>query len=213
MTAALLDIDGTLVDTNYHHTLAWLRAFAACDLHPPAWRIHRAIGMGGDQLVAAVCGDEAEDEHGDALRETEGEEYRRLMGEVRPLHGARDLVLALDDAGLRVVLASSAKPDEVEHYVELLGVGDRVAGITHAGDVEATKPEPEIVERALECAGVGAGDAVFVGDSRWDCEAAGRAGVEVVAILTGGYSEAELRDAGASAVFDALAPVAAHLTS
>ncbi len=212
MKAALLDIDGTLVDTNYHHALAWSRAFGRHGLTPPLWRIHRAIGMGGDLLVAAVCSDDAESEHGDDIRAAEGELYAELIGEVRPLDGARDLVVDLSEAGLQVVLASSAKPDEVEHYVELLGVADRITGVTDAGDVDATKPQPDLVEAALERAGVDAADAIFVGDSRWDCEAAGRAGVEVVAILTGGYSEAELRDAGAADVYDTLAPVASRLT-
>ncbi len=200
--AVLLDVDGTLVDTNYHHALAWARALAAFDLRPPLWRIHRAIGMGGDHLVTALCGEEAEERHGDEIREAEKERYGELIDEVRPLHGARELLEALGDC--TVVLASSAKPEEVAHYVELLDAKDLVAGVTDAGSVDKTKPDPDIVEGALRCAGAEPDEAVFVGDSRWDCEAAGRAGVICLAVMTGGFGEDELRDAGAEEVFDDL---------
>ncbi|HEX6389028.1 MAG TPA: HAD family hydrolase [Solirubrobacteraceae bacterium] len=210
--ATLLDVDGTLVDTNYHHALAWARALARCDLRPPLWRIHRAIGMGGDHLVAALCGDEAEEQHGDAVREAEKELYGELIGEVRPLRGARELIVALRDAGKTVVLASSAKPEEVAHYVELLDAGDLVDGITDAGDVDQTKPDPDIVCGALECAGVSPDEAIFVGDSRWDCEAAARAEVACVAVMTGGFGADELTGAGAAEVFEDLAALARYLT-
>jgi HAD superfamily hydrolase (TIGR01509 family) len=209
--AVLLDVDGTLVDTNYHHVVAWARALAHFDLHPPMWRIHRGIGMGGDHLVAALCGDEAEQRHGDDIRATETERYGELIAEVRPLPGARELLLALRDAGRTLVLASSAKSQEVTHYVGLLQAAELVDGITNAGDVDKTKPDPDIVEGALASAGVDADEAVFVGDSRWDCEAAGRAGVTCLAVMTGGYGEDELRDAGAAKVFDDLAAVRRHL--
>ena len=118
--AAILDIDGTLVDSNYHHAIAWYRAFVAHDLVLPVWRIHRHIGMGGDQLVAALCGDEVEREHGDDIRATEKDRYVELIDEVRPLEGARELIQDLKRNGREVVLASSAKPEEVDHYLDLL---------------------------------------------------------------------------------------------
>jgi HAD superfamily hydrolase (TIGR01549 family) len=197
--AAILDIDGTLVDTNYHHAIAWFRAFRQSGVTLPLWRIHRHIGMGGDQLVAALTSEGFEASHGDEVRATEKVLYRELIGEVRPLEGARELVEDLKRGGHPVVLASSAKPDEVEHYLDLLDVRELADGWTDSGDVERTKPEPDLVVAAVEKAG--GGEAVMVGDSTWDCEAAGRAGLETLAVLTGGFSEAELREAGAATVF------------
>jgi HAD superfamily hydrolase (TIGR01549 family) len=207
--AAILDIDGTLVDTNYHHALAWYRAFLQSGEVLPVWRIHRYIGMGGDQLVAALAGEEFDAEHGDDVRAAEKVLYMALIDEVRPFADARALLEHLKAQGHVVVLASSAKPDEVEHYLDLLDARDLADGWTHAGDVERTKPEPDLVAAAVDKAG--GGDAVMVGDSTWDCQAAGRAGLLTVAVLTGGFSEAELREAGASAVFASLSDVLAHL--
>ena len=197
--AAILDIDGTLVDTNYQHALAWYRAFHQQEIVLPIWRIHRHIGMGGDHLVKALCGDQVEDEQGDDIRAAEKVLYAELIGEVEPLEGSRELIEELKGRGHAVVLASSAKEDEVDHYLELLDARELADGWTTSADVEATKPEPDLVQAAIEKAG--GGKAVMVGDSTWDCEAAKRAGIETVAVLTGGFSEAELRDAGAVAVF------------
>jgi HAD superfamily hydrolase (TIGR01509 family) len=209
--AAILDIDGTLVDTNYHHAIAWYRAFEQSDVVLPLWRIHRHIGMGGDQLVAALAGDDFESEHGDDVRAAEKALYMALIGEVRPLEDAHELVEDLARDGRGVVLASSAKPDEVDHYLDLIDARDLATGWTHSGDVERTKPEPDLVKAAIEKAG--GGPAVMVGDSTWDCEAAGRAGIETVAVLTGGFSEAELRDAGAACVFGSLRELRAKIQS
>jgi HAD superfamily hydrolase (TIGR01549 family) len=194
---AILDVDGTLVDTNYHHALAWFRALRRHDRRVPLWRLHRHMGMGGDQLVAAVTDDAFEADRGDDVRDAEKEEYGRLIDEVVALEGASELIEALRDHGCRVVLSSSAKQEEVEHYVELLGAGD--VPYTTSADVENTKPEPDLIEAALEKGG--GGDAFLIGDSTWDCEAAGGAGVRTVAVLTGGFSEQELLDAGAERVF------------
>jgi HAD superfamily hydrolase (TIGR01549 family) len=203
---AILDVDGTLVDTNYHHALAWYRAFRKFDLSPPVWRIHRHIGMGGDQLVSAIAGDEIEEERGDDIRDAESDLYMELIDEVRPLEGARDLVVALKDAGHDVVLASSAKEHEVDHYLDLLDVRDVVDDWTTSGDVEKTKPAPDLVDSALEKLGVE--EAVLIGDSTFDIEAAERAGIGTLAVLTGGFSEDELLDAGAIQVFSSI--VALH---
>jgi HAD superfamily hydrolase (TIGR01509 family) len=201
-SAAILDIDGTLVDSNYQHALAWYRAFREHGYIRPIWRIHRHIGMGGDQMVRALCGDEAEERDGDAIRAAEGRHYSGMLAEVEPLEGARDLIVDLKESGHRVVLASSAKPEEVGHYLDLLDARDLADDWTSAGDVERTKPAPDLVQTAIEK--IGGGPAVMVGDSTWDCEAAGRAGVHTVAVLTGGFSEAELRAAGAIAVFGSI---------
>ena len=200
--AAILDIDGTLVDTNYHHAIAWYRAFHQHGVVLPIWRIHRHIGMGGDHLVEALGGERLEEEKGEGIRAAEKVLYAELIGEVEPLEGARSLLEDLKGQGHAVVLASSAKEDEVEHYLELLDARELADGWTTSADVEATKPEPDLVQAAIDKAG--GGEAVMVGDSTWDCEAAKRAGIETVAVLTGGFSEAELRDAGAVAVYHSI---------
>jgi HAD superfamily hydrolase (TIGR01549 family) len=197
--AAILDIDGTLVDSNYFHAVAWYRAMRAHDHTLPMWRIHRAIGMGGDQMIAALLGDDVEEREGDDIRDTEKERYFELIEEVQPLEGARDLIEDLKRTDHRVVLASSAKPDEVDHYLDLLDARELADAWTTSGDVENTKPEPDLVNSALEK--VGGGPAVMVGDSVYDCEAAKNAGVETIAVLTGGFSDSELLKSGARIVF------------
>jgi HAD superfamily hydrolase (TIGR01549 family) len=200
--AAILDIDGTLVDTNYQHAIAWYRAFRASGMTLPVWRIHRHIGMGGDQLVGALAGEEFESEHGDEVREAEKNLYMELIDEVEPMDGARDLIEVLHRGEAPVVLASSAKKEEVDHYLDLLDAREIVDGWTTSADVEATKPEPDLVQAALDEAGSRNG--VMVGDTTWDVEAAKKAGVETLAVLTGGFSAAELKDAGAIAVFESV---------
>jgi len=206
---AILDIDGTLVDTNYQHAIAWYRALRSRGATLPLWRIHRHIGMGGDQIVTALAGEEFEKEHGDAVREAEAERYKDLIGEVQPLPGARELLIALKKQGHSVILASSAKEDEVEHYVDLLEARELADSWTTSADVENTKPAPDLVESALN-RGNGNG-AVMVGDSPFDCEAAERTGVPTIAVLTGGFSEQELRDAGADSVFESPADLLKQL--
>jgi HAD superfamily hydrolase (TIGR01549 family) len=201
-TAAILDVDGTLVDSNYQHAIAWFRAFRAFEVTPPIWRIHRHIGMGGDQLVAAVAGDQVEERLGDRIREAEKRLYGELIGEVCAFEGARELIVELRERDHPVVLASSAKQEEAEHYVRLLGAEELIEASTTSADVERTKPEPDLVSAAMRKAGELS--AVMVGDSTWDVEAAGRAAIKTLAVLTGGFSEAELRAAGAVDVFESL---------
>ncbi|HET7758563.1 MAG TPA: HAD family hydrolase [Gaiellaceae bacterium] len=200
--AALLDVDGTLIDANYHHAIAWYRAFRRSGITLPLWRIHRHVGMGGDQLVPALVGETAERRVGEAVREARGEEYEQLIGEVAPLTGARELMLDLRERGLTVVLASSAPQKELDHYLDLLDARDVADAWTTDDDVESTKPEPDLVRAALEQAGTE--DGVMVGDTPWDVEAARKAGLDTVCVITGGFSEQELRDAGAAAVFESV---------
>lgn len=195
--AALVDIDGTLVDSNYQHVTAWNRAFRARGIVIPMWRLHRAVGMGGDRLIAEVAGAAIEDTLGDALREGHREAFADEIAGVAPLPGAERLLAGLVAAGHRVVLCSSADAAEVEVYVRLLGVGDLVAWTT-ADDVSATKPAPELVRVALDR--VGGGPAVMVGDTVWDVEAARHVGVPTIGLLSGGAAAADLQDAGAVAV-------------
>ncbi|MBA3422702.1 MAG: HAD family hydrolase [Thermoleophilaceae bacterium] len=200
---AILDIDGTLVDTNYHHAISWYRAFRQQGVTLPLWQIHQRMGMGGDQLVADLAGDEVEDELGDDIRTAEGPLYKELMPEVSPIPGARELIVGVDDRGHEIILASSAKQHEVDHYLDLLDARELADAWTSSADVETTKPAPDLVEVALERS-KGQGDAVLVGDSTWDCQAAERAGIESVGVLTGGFSREELYEAGAAVVFRSL---------
>ena len=199
----ILDIDGTLVDTNYHHALAWHRALHAHGQRVQMWKIHRHIGMGGDQIVPALIGEEAAASAGDEIRAAEAEAYGELIDEVEPMQGARELIVKLREEGATVILASSAKQEEVDHYLDLLEARELVDGWTTSADVEATKPEPDLVHAALEKAGSD-NPAVMVGDSVWDVEAAKRAGLPTLAVLTGGFSEAELREAGALQVVESI---------
>jgi HAD superfamily hydrolase (TIGR01509 family) len=204
MTIAVLDIDGTLVDTNYHHAVAWYRAFREHGIVLPVWRIHLHIGMGGDQLVAALTDDRTEQEQGDEIRDTETKRYLELIDEVETMDGSRELIEQLKRRGHTVVLASSAKDDEVDHYLDLLDARDLADAWTTSADVEATKPAPDLVAAALDRAGGSSDDAVMVGDTPWDVKAARGANVGTLAVLTGGFSVQELRDAGALNVFESV---------
>ena len=198
---ALLDIDGTLVDSTYHHAIAWHRAFARHHVEVPLWRVHRSIGMGGDKLVGEVAGESVEAEHGDSLRDAWQEEYAELVAEVIPLPGARELVRDLHQRGHVVVLASSGSERFSHDALRLLDVGEEVSAVTSSADAEESKPEADIFAVALDR--VSGERAVAVGDTPYDVEAASRLGLACVGLLTGGYSRAELEEAGAALVVDA----------
>jgi HAD superfamily hydrolase (TIGR01509 family) len=159
--------------------------------------------MGGDQLVAALVGEEGERRDGEAIRAAEGEAYGELIGEVQAMHGATELLRELHDDGAKAVLASSAKAEEIEHYVDLLDARGLVEGWTTAADVERTKPHPDLVRAAVEKV-EGDGPVVMVGDSTWDVKAAKAAGIPTLAVLTGGFSESELREVGAVEVCESI---------
>ena len=207
--AALLDLDGTLIDANYQHALAWYRAFRRFEIVLPVWRLHRHIGMGGDQFVAAVAGDDVEARHGDDLRDAHGEEFERLRDECEPLEGASELLRELKRRGHTVVLASSSNEDDLEFFVSQLSAAECIDGWTSKDDVDQTKPHPAPIEAALEKAG--AESAVMVGDSRWDIEAAAKANLQTICVITGGWSKQELYDHGAAAVFESLPDLVEHL--
>jgi HAD superfamily hydrolase (TIGR01549 family) len=207
--AAILDIDGTLVDTNYHHAVAWYRAFRQSQITLPIWKIHRHIGMGGDKLVAALTSEAFDEEKGEEVRAAEKVLYMELIEECAPMQGARELIEDLKRRGSAVVLASSAKSSEVDYYLDLLDARELADAWTMSDDVEATKPDPDLVQAALDKAGTK--DAVMVGDTPWDIEAAGRAKVPTIAVLTGGFAEAELREAGAACVFESIDELREHL--
>jgi len=209
--AVILDIDGTLVDTNYQHAIAWDRALARHGAYAPLWRIHRHIGMGAEQIVADLAGDDIEERSGDDIRNAESELYAELICEVRVLGGARELIAELKRREITVVLASSASEDEVEHYIEMLDAGELIDAWTTSADVEETKPEPDLVDAALEKAGTR--DAIMIGDTVWDVKAALKAEIATLAVLSGGFGEDELRDAGAVEVYDSVVELARDLDS
>ena len=211
MAIAILDIDGTLVDTNYQHAIAWYRAFRRHGIVLPVWRIHRHIGMGGDQMIEALTDKQTENKLGDELRESEKQLYSELIEEVEPMEGARELIEDLGRRGHVVGLASSAKEDEVERYLDLLEARELADAWTTSADVEATKPAPDLVESALVKVGGSSDDAVMVGDTPWDVKAAGRAGVDTLAVLSGGFAVEELRESGARDVFESVADLRAAL--
>ena len=200
--AAILDIDGTLVDTNYHHAIAWYRAFRQHELIVPLWRIHHAIGMGSDQLITHLVGEEKDEELGDSIRAAEGPLYLAFIEEAEPFEGARGLIEDLKQRGSKVILASSAKGNELDRYLDLLDARELADDWTSADDVEQSKPEPDLVNAALEKAGTE--DAVMVGDTVWDIEAAKKAGIATIAVRTGGFGVDELKDAGAAVIFDSI---------
>lgn len=211
-TIAVLDVDGTLVDSNYQHALAWYRALRAMGETFPVWRLHRLIGMGGDQLVLSLGGQELEDRIGAEARKRQGEEVDALIGEVAPLPGARDLLLAVKERGHRLVLASSGQPRHVDVAVELLDARDIADAITSSEDAEETKPAPDLLQVALAKLGAPPdADSVMIGDSVWDVEAAKNAGMPAIVVRSGGFGDDELREAGAVAVYDTPGDLAAAL--
>ena len=211
MAVAILDIDGTLVDTNYHHAIAWFRAFRQHGILLPIWRIHRHIGMGGDQMVPALTDEQTDKEQGDDIRQAEKTLYMELIDEVQPMEGSRQLIEELKKRGHTVILASSAKQDEVDHYLGLLDARDLADAWTTSADVESTKPEPDLVQAALDQADSSPDGGVMVGDTPWDIKAASNAGVETLTVRTGGFGVDELREAGALVVYESVADLRANL--
>jgi HAD superfamily hydrolase (TIGR01549 family) len=194
------------------HALAWYRAFRSLGETVPVWRLHRLIGMGGDQLVAAVGGDELEERIGDQARERWQAEVQPLLGELSPLPGARELLVAVRERGHRLVLASSGQADQVDFYLDLLDARDLAEAWTTSDDVEASKPAPDLLQAALGKLGEPQdAPAVVVGDSVYDVEAAKRAGMPAIVVRSGGFGDDELRTAGAVALYDTPGDLAAAL--
>jgi phosphoglycolate phosphatase-like HAD superfamily hydrolase len=207
----VLDVDGTLVDSNYHHTLAWARAFRASGYDVPLWRIHRSIGMGGDRLVPRLIGETADQQVGEQVRERWEMEIEPLLPEVIPLPHARELLEELGRRRVKVVLASSGKPEHTRRWIEMLDADEperEVDDVTTAGDAE-TKPDPELIDKAVDA--VDGDTALVVGDSVWDAEAARRRGARMVGLLTGGFGRDELEEAGATVVCENIAELVERL--
>jgi HAD superfamily hydrolase (TIGR01509 family) len=209
---AVLDIDGTLVDSNYQHALTWYRALRSLDETFPVWRLHRLIGMGGEQLVAAIGGEELEERVGEEARKRQGELVGELIDEMALLPGARELLRAIKERGHDLVLASSGQAEHVDTYLDLLGARDLADAWTTSADVESAKPAPDLLQVALEKIGAPTdAPSVVVGDSVWDVEAAKNAGMPAIAVRSGGFGDEELREAGAIALFDTPGDLAAAL--
>ena len=202
--AVLFDIDGTLVDSNYLHVFAWSMALNDVGHRVDDWRIHAAIGMDSSKLKESLLGDDAErlDEAAtEAHRARDGE----LSGELRPFAGARELIEECSNRGLRVVLATSAPEDELKKLRKALDSDDLYYAVTSSEDVETAKPEPDVVQVALSKGGVDSSRAIMVGDTVWDIEAASKAGVRCIGVMSGGIGPAELTAAGAIAVYNDVA--------
>jgi HAD superfamily hydrolase (TIGR01509 family) len=201
VTAVLFDVDGTLVDSNYLHALCWWEAFTQAGHDVPTSRIHRAIGMGSDQLLDALLPRDRDKTADDAMRAAHGALYATYWARQRPLPKAADLLCACKKHGLRVVLASSADAREFAALRAALDADDAIDDATSSADVERSKPAPDLVRIALDKARVPPEAAVFVGDTTWDVEAARKAGVPCIGLLSGGISRAELLGAGAAEVY------------
>ncbi|MBD8610205.1 HAD family hydrolase [Frigoribacterium sp. CFBP 13729] len=211
-TAVLFDIDGTLVDSNYAHVDAWSKAFADIGHPVDSWRIHEAIGEDSTLLLSGLLGDEVAEARGDEAEERHSAHY--LPHGDTDLHvfaRATELLDELTRRGHRVVLATSAPEEELAVLRDLLDVEGALWAVTSSEDAETAKPDPGIVQGALEKAGVDAAQAVMVGDAVWDVEAAGRAGVTCVGVRSGGTSAASLTEAGAVEVWDDVAALLAGL--
>ncbi|HET6287965.1 MAG TPA: HAD family hydrolase [Amycolatopsis sp.] len=209
---AVLDVDGTLVDTNYQHALAWYRALRRVGEIYPVWRLHRLIGMGGDQLVTALGGADLERRVGDRARELQGEETDKLLEEMALLPGARDLLLTIKERGHRLVLASSGRQRHVDVYLDKLDARDIVDDWTTSADVDASKPAPDLLHTALQKIGAPPdAPAVMIGDSVWDVKAARKAGMPAIVVRSGGFGDDELLEAGASALYDTPADLTKNL--
>ncbi|GAA0248170.1 HAD family hydrolase [Cryptosporangium japonicum] len=199
---AIFDVDGTLVDTNYQHALAWFRAFRRYGVTVPMWRLHRGIGMGGDQFVSEVGGRDLEEAHGDELRTAWEKEFDQLIDEVQPFEGAHELLAEVKDRGFRLVLASSGKSRHVERFLDLIDGKSLADAWTTSDDVARSKPEPDLVAAAL--AKVEGASGIMVGDSVFDVRAAAKLRIPTLGVRTGGFSVGELLEEGVLQVFDSL---------
>lgn len=212
LKAVLFDIDGTLVDSNYLHIDAWDRALKEVGHPVNTWRIHRAIGMDSAKLLETLLEDDVET-LADRAKEAHTRHYEAMGDRLRSFGRAQELLRTLAEGGYEVVLATSAPANELEMLRRTLEVEDAIATLTSAEDVAEAKPAPDVVQVALQKAGVAPEEAIFVGDTVWDVEAAREAGVATIGFRSGGVSEGELRDAGAVAVYDDAAHLLAELDS
>lgn len=198
----LFDVDGTLVDSNYLHAVAWWQAFRRMDLDVPMSSVHRAIGMGGDKLVEHLLGEDRDKDQDELLDATHGAIFSTWWPALRSFDGARELLLACADKDLTIVLASSASGPELEVLRTVIDADSAITAATSSADAENSKPSPDILQSALDSSSLTAEEAIFVGDSVWDVKAAAELQIPTIGLLCGGTSEAELRDAGATEIWE-----------
>lgn len=200
--AVIFDIDGTLVDSVDLHALAWHEAFAQFGHAVTFEQARSQIGKGGDQLLPAFLSEQEIADHGEALEQWRGQRFKsRYLGSVRPFSGAPELFRRVRDAGLKLAVASSAKDDELQTYLDIAGVTKLVDASSSSADAEKSKPAPDIFEAVLAKLRLAGADTLAVGDSPYDAQAAGKAGIGCIGVLCGGFTEASLRDAGCLAVY------------
>jgi HAD superfamily hydrolase (TIGR01509 family) len=204
--ALVLDVDGTLLDTVYLHVIAWWEAFLDAGHDVSAFDIHRAIGRGSDDLVERLVGEADE-----AIVDAHAEKWAPLRERCRPFSRVQDLIRTAADRGLAVVYCTSGSPEDVADFRRKIGCDDVVAAVVDSGDVTESKPAPDIVRAALDVVGARPEDAVMVGDTVHDVRAAAAAGVDCIALMCGGIGEAELREAGAAAVYGSPSELLQHL--
>jgi HAD superfamily hydrolase (TIGR01509 family) len=197
----LFDVDGTLVDSNYLHTVAWWQAFRREGLDIEMAAIHRAIGMGGGRLVAHLLGDDAAQQYAERVQQGHSAVFATSWPALRPFSAAAELLGRCSSEGLTVVLASSAGEADLAALRAALGADDAIDAATGSADADESKPSPDILTAALRAGGLSADEAVFVGDSVWDVKAAARAGLRCIGVECGGTSAAELREAGAIEIY------------
>ncbi|MFI6266416.1 HAD family hydrolase [Micromonospora sp. NPDC051006] len=207
----LFDVDGTLVDTTYLHTVSWWEALRQTERPVPMADVHRAIGMGSDKLLDHLLGPERDRDADPKLRDAHDTLYAEYWARLTPLPGAADLLRACAERGLRVVLATSAAEHEVSALRRALDADDVIDAVTSSADAKQSKPAPDILIAALDQSGLAAERVVFVGDSVWDVAAAGKLDIPCVGLTCGGTSRGELAGAGAVAVYDDPAALLATL--
>lgn len=200
--AAIFDVDGTLLDSVDLHALAWHEAMVKFGHAVSVEQARSQIGKGGDKLIPHFLTADAQRDHGEELEEWRGTRFKsEYLPLVRPFSAVPDLMQRVRDTGLRIAVASSAKKNELEQYLDIAGIADLIDVTTSSDDVEESKPAPDIFEVALKKLGAAAGDAVAVGDTRYDAEAAGKAGIATIGVLSGGFTESSLRQAGCVQIY------------
>jgi HAD superfamily hydrolase (TIGR01509 family) len=208
----ILDVDGTLVDSNDAHARAWVEALAEHGIEVAFEEVRPLIGMGGDKLLPEVSGIREDTPEGEKIGERRGEIFKeRYLPSLKAFPSARELLRRMRDEGLKLVVASSAKEDELNPLLKIAGASDLVEEKTSSDDAERSKPDPDIVKAALESSGLGPGEVVMLGDTPYDVESASRAGVRVVAVRSGGWGDGDL--SGAIAIYDDTADLLAHYDS
>ncbi|MDQ0688069.1 HAD superfamily hydrolase (TIGR01509 family) [Streptomyces achromogenes] len=211
--AAVFDVDGTLVDTNHLHVVTWWEAFRQAGHRVPTHAVHRAVGLGSEDLIAHLLGEDRDTDRDAELSAAHKALYGQYFDRLPPLRDAGRLLRRLRDDGWTVVLATSASGSELSALRAAIDADDAIAATASADDVEAGKPSPEPVAHALELVGASAEGAVFVGDTVWDMRAGRRAGVRCVGVLCGGIPRADLLEAGAETVYDDPADLLASLST